>query len=71
MAWYDSDADTTYKLFGGMLMIGGITFGCFLTDQMTPELIHAIVGFAAGWVTSRSGTQSNGTKDKNERTFKP
>ena len=59
MAWYDREADDTYKLWGGILLTGVIIVGCFMTKLMTPELLHTIIGFTSGWVVSRT-THPNG-----------
>ena len=67
--WYNREADDTYKLWGGIALTGVLMIGCFLTELMTPELLHTIIGFTSGWVVSRNHN-GNGDND-NERKFKP
>ena len=66
MKWYDSEADATYRIFGGMVLMCVLIIGAFLADKMTPELLHAMVGGVGGWVIGKSGS-GNGSKLETEQ----
>ena len=70
MAWYDREADETYRLIGGLIIAFFFIVGAFTADiltekqYITSEIMHAILGFISGAVLM-SGRNGNGHSKRN------
>lgn len=84
MAWYNKDADDSYRLLGGLILMLIFLTGAFLADIFTenqylsPEIMHSILGFLSGAVLmgGRRSTNENGVSEtqpesKPKRKIKP
>ena len=69
MAWYSREADDSYRLLGGLGLALVVFVMAFLADiftdkqYITPEALHAIIGFVSGAVMMSGRNQGSKNGD--------